>query len=132
MSRESADKAHPAFAKILGLLAPDEAKLLSALAVRNFSQKYRATYKKGATPVDIEELGREILSSDVPAGELAFPRNCKIYLEHLSSLSLVSFSINDRRTEELAVYGTEVCHLTPFGRMMMQACNPEKRSPQPV
>lgn len=146
---ERPDGAHPAFARILEELHPDEARVLRLLALG------------GPQPsIDVRSLQLIGLGSEVVAEGLTMlgrqagcrhPERVNAYLDNLNRLGLIWFSkqpIDDPAAYQVleaqpaaldAVRGASRAktvqrsiRLTPFGRDFCEVCLPLERDDQPV
>jgi hypothetical protein len=80
--------AHPAFSSIIRSLSSDEARLLKSIVKDPVRQITRSDFDRDKNlfkPAIFEGM-------QVPA-DLAYPGNCRIYLEHLTQLGLIEFSV---------------------------------------
>ena len=122
MDKETEDIAHPAFAKLIGFLSPDEVLMLHLLGKRNFEQ-YSETY--------IDNGGRccnRITLQEFPVNDLAYPNNFDTYTSHLSSLILIDFRGRPDPKGPLGGSTYVSClQLTEFGRMFVTACQPGEK-----
>ena len=109
MDKETEDVAHPAFAKLIGFLSPDEVLMLHLLGQRTFKQHVSA----GNASIILQEF---------PVNDLAYPNNFDTYISHLSSLILIDFSGHARN--DLYIFHLQ---LTDFGRMFVTACQPGEK-----
>ena len=109
MDKETEDVAHPAFAKIIGLLSPDEVFILHLLGQRTFEKH-------------VSEGNARIILQEFPVNDLAYPNNFDTYISHLSSLILIDFS--GRARNDLYIFRLQ---LTDFGRMFVTACQPGEK-----
>jgi hypothetical protein len=146
---ERSDGAHPAYARILEELHPDEARILRLLALG------------GPQPsIDVRSLQLIGLGSEVVAEGLTMigtqagcrhPERVNAYLDNLNRLGLIWFSkqpIDDPAAYQVleaqpaaldAVRGASRAktvqrsiRLTPFGRDFCEVCLPLERGDQPV
>ena len=122
MDKETEDFAHPAFAKLIGFLSPDEVLMLHLLGQRTF-EKYFENHHDGQGGYE-----QRITLQEFPVNELVYPNNFKIYISHLISLDLIAYP--GRPDPKGSVGGsTYVCRLqlTDFGRMFVTACQPGEK-----
>jgi len=122
--------AHPAFPSIIRALSSDEAKLLKSIVTSPVRQTTRSPFdvnKNLFEPAILEDL------QGVPANLLAYPGNCRVYLEHLRQLGLIDFDATRTpkperilETEAGATYQIGVRNfgeyvLSEWGRLFMRA-----------
>ena len=129
MDKETEDVAHPAFAKLIGLLSPDEVLMLHLLGQRTFEEHYESDLDNEARRFH----NKRITLQEFPVNDLAYPNNFYIYTSHLTSLDLIAFPIYKQEAtwhEEEGIkrqkgeLGFARLHLTDFGRMFVNACQP--------
>ena len=118
MDKETEDVAHPAFAKLIGLLSPDEVLMLHLLGQRTFEEHHdgQGGYEQ------------RITLQEFPINKLVYPNNFKIYISHLISLDLIAFP--GRPDPKGPVGGSTYIfrlQLTDFGRMFVTACQPGEK-----
>lgn len=109
MDKETEDVAHPAFAKLIGFLSPDEVLMLHLLGQRTFEQHVLA----GNASIILQEF---------PVNDLTYPNNFDTYISHLKSLDLINF--HGRNRNDLYIFRLQ---LTDFGRMFVTACQPGEK-----
>ena len=114
MDKETEDVAHPAFAKIIGFLSPDEVLMLHLLGQRNFEQHVLAYSNR--------TMNERIILQEFPVKDLAYPNNFNTYISHLTSLDLIDFPGHERN--DLYIFCLQ---LTEFGRMFVTACRPGEK-----
>ena len=120
MDKETEDVAHPAFAKIIGLLSPDEVLMLHLLGQRTFEQHVSADSTKN--------MKERTIRQEFPVNDLAYPKNFDTYISHLKSLDLIAFP---GRPDPKGPMGGSTyvfrLQLTDFGRMFVTACQPREK-----
>jgi len=145
INEEEQDQAHPAFARIISNLAPDEAQLL--YRVYQEDEFYLTVVQKNPNfDGDVEDLRYRTFTDQYPKMAknfvfeyehfkwLQFPNNTIIYLDHLESLGLIQVvPVEDYRTlvcpdsDRLeAVESQRLVAYTPFGYRFHEACVPTK------
>jgi hypothetical protein len=129
LHKDTSHLAHPAYPKLIGQLAPDEALILHMLGERNF---FEHTY------ADVDFTSRSVgiatpTYQEFPTNRLTYPENFYFYSDHLASLGLSVFTI----VENQGVYDSKFTQiqtgtirraslqLTNVGRQFVQACDPE-------
>lgn len=114
MDKETEDVAHPAFAKLIGLLSPDEVLMLHLLGQRAFENHILEDSTR--------TINERTILQEFPVNDLAYPNNFDIYISHLRSLNLIDFSGPARN----GLYILRL-QLTDFGRMFVTACQPREK-----
>jgi len=124
IDRDRVAEAHPAFAKLIGQLCPDEALLLHHLNKAAIQLvEYHYPLHEGAGV-------HQVAWSDCPIVNLQTSMMLSIYLSHLESLDLVVYAHasgpRNHDVPDLAGYMTlpSCAKLSPFGRLFVQACEP--------
>jgi hypothetical protein len=130
IDKERVHEAHPAFVRIIAQLSPDEATILYHLKKRTFLFRQHATYNSESNTFS----SRTVLENEFPIGELAFPQNFGMYMDHLHSLDLAG--IWQQGNQEAIMEGnskvqtgvniTSVITLTSFGNLLAKACVPDE------
>lgn len=132
MDKEKMDIAHPAFAKLISLLSPDEVLMLHDLGQGVFEEHYEIDYD----PELNQFKNKRIILQEYPVSDLAYPNNFYVYISHLVSLNLVGFPVYKqepifREREEHVQKGEKgyaLLKLTDFGQMFVNACQPGERA----
>ena len=114
MDKETEDVAHPAFAKLIGLLSPDEVLMLHLLGQRAF--------EKHILDDSTRTINERTILQEFPVNDFAYSNNFDIYISHLRSLNLIDFSGPVRN----GLYILRL-QLTDFGRMFVTACQPREK-----
>ena len=129
------DLAHPAFAKIIQQLSPDEAVVLFFLKKRPYKLR-----EKVDSDIDFdsdvplsEQLNRQLISDEFPISKLTYSQHISLYMDHLHSLNLAELwatgpgdEIIDKQTKKtVGSYLNKERRLTPFGRLFSNACVPD-------
>lgn len=122
MDKEAEDVAHPAFAKLIGFLSPDEVLMLHLLGQRTFEQHFESYVNNGGRCCE------RITRQEFPVDDLSYPNNFNTYISHLSSLDLIAFP---GRPDPKGPMGGSTyvsrLQLTDFGRMFVTACQPGEK-----
>ena len=134
IDRERMSEAHPAFAHLINQVSPDEALILFHLKRRSFSFQQHAAYRQESNTFD----PRTTTYNEFPLGELVFPQNFGLYMDHLHSLNLAGIwqdgnqePIMDGSTShQTGVNIKSVIALESFGQMFAQSCVPDDLNPQ--
>jgi hypothetical protein len=95
IDRDRVQEAHPAFAKLIEQMSPDEAVFMGAFALENNLCLNRHVTQHNSAPFD----------------QLAFPDLINLYASHLHSLGLVKV-------------GGSFADVTDFGMLFVKACVP--------
>lgn len=97
IDKEHVGEAHPAFAKLIEQMCPDEAMIMLSLAEQDNLCLIRSA----------------VQSNSFPWHRLVNPELVDVYAYHLESLNLVN-----------AIAGAHFVELTPFGQLFIRACVP--------
>lgn len=132
MDRETMDVAHPAFAKLISLLSPDEVLMLHNLEKRTFQEHYESDLD----PKDHRFKNKRIVLQEYPISELTYPDNFYVYTSHLISLNLIAFPVYNQEPtfyegearKQKGEKGYARLMLTDFGQMFVRACQPGEKA----
>lgn len=126
--KNTASKAHPAFASIIGQLSPDEALMLTYFKHRSYDFFEQQ---------DLNQITRRfenyrILRNDFPINDLQFPENYVMYINHLANLQIAG--IPEYKNQESVMaggqqIGTIVFRRTTFldfGKLFSECCVPDQ------
>ncbi len=124
IDRERQNEAHPAFARIIEQMSPDEAIAMYVLRGSSvFFQLDRTSdlFHPIQRSLNLKYGNTWIGKTNFPLETLADPDRVFICLDHLASLSLVS------SPQQPADYPSDSLryHATDFGRLFIKACIPE-------
>ncbi|QQG65652.1 DUF4393 domain-containing protein [Desulfobulbus oligotrophicus] len=126
IDKDRVSEAHPAFAKIIAQLSPDEALIIYLLnkeerILKQYSKYFHKTSTFGP---------REIVENHFPLAKLAYPQNYFMYMDHLFSLNLAGVWQHGNQEPimknglQTGVNITSYAQLTPFGKLFSKACLP--------
>ena len=122
MDKETEDVAHPAFAKLIGFLSPDEVLMLHLLGQRTFEQHSESYVDNGV------RCCQRITRQEFPVDDLSYPNNFNTYISHLTSLDLIAFPGRPDPKGPMGGSTYVFClQLTDFGRMFVTACQPREK-----
>jgi hypothetical protein len=128
MDKETMNIAHPAFAKLIGLLSPDEVMILHLLQQKSFEEKYEIDWD----PKSLKFKNKRITMQQFPVSQLVYPDHFYIYTSHLISLDLIQFPVyhkeatfyEDKSRGQKGEIGYCRLMLSEFGEMFVNACQP--------
>jgi hypothetical protein len=126
IDKDRANEAHPAFAKIISQLSPDEALIIYFLREKRYLLEQYAKYNRETNLFG----SRETRDNQFPLNKLVFPQNFFLYMDHLHSLNLAGIwqhgnqepDMNDGA--QIGVIITSYSQLTAFGQLFATACVP--------
>ncbi|OWY27325.1 DUF4393 domain-containing protein [Herbaspirillum robiniae] len=127
IDKERVNEAHPAFAKIISHMSPDEAQILKALKQKHYDLVQTAQYDKARNLFS----SRQTESNTFPLDILSHSQNFFIYMDHLYSLNLAGVwqkgnqeAIHVGNVQTAVRIRNDIC-LTPFGQLFVKACVPD-------
>ncbi len=129
------DLAHPAFAKIIQQLSPDEAVVLFFLKKRSYKLREKVDHDIDFDSDDplSEQLNKQLISDEFPISKLTYSQHISLYMDHLHSLNLADslatgpgdYIIDEQTKKTVGSYINSERRLTPFGRLFSNACVPD-------
>src|SRR5208337_3850671 len=115
IDKERCNEAHPAFAKIIEQMSPDEAMVM-------WQFRDRESWIE-PTP------GEQNVETTFPRDSLTYPENFSTYVEHLAALNLLRLPMilpTLTGDEPLPLeYGGQSTYITRFGKQFVEACIPD-------
>lgn len=126
IDRERADEAHPAFARIVSQLSPDEALIIGFLRNEKYLLEQTATFDRGTNLFGPRKTKENLF----PLSKLAYPHYYFLYMDHLHSLNLAGIWQSENQ-QPLYLNGVQIgvdikscAQLTQFGELFAKACVP--------
>lgn len=128
ITKESASKAHPAFAQIINQLSPDEALMLAYFKSKHFEYWEQSDFNN----VDCRFYNTRVIRNDFPIEELQFPNNYQMYINHLANLQIAG--VPEYRNQEILrneniQTGVKIYRRTAFfdfGMLFSECCVPDE------
>jgi len=124
IDKERVNEAHPAFAKIISQMSPDEAQILKALKQKHFNLVQTAQFDRTTNTFSAQKTE----SNTFPLDILWHPENFLIYMDHLHSLNIAGIwqkgnqeAIHVGNIQTAVRIRNEIC-LTQFGQLFAKAC----------
>ena len=126
IDKDRVSEAHPAFAKIIAQLSPDEALIIYLLnEEERMVKQYSKLFPEAST------FGpRETVENHFPLAKLAYPQNYFMYMDHLHSLNLAGVWQHGNQEpllqdgKQTGVNIISYSRLTPFGKLFAKSCLP--------
>lgn len=127
IDKDRVNEAHPAFAKIISQLSPDEALVIAFLRDGEYLLEQRASFDNAK-----QVFGpRKTIENRFPLNKLACPENFFLYMDHLHSLNLAGVWQHENQ-KPIMLNGVQVgvdiksfSRMTSFGMLFAKACVPD-------
>jgi hypothetical protein len=124
IDKERVNEAHPAFAKIISQLSPDEAQILIALKGNNYEIEQISKYDQAKNLF----FQKETTNNTYPLNTLLYPQHFFLYMDHLHSLNLAGIwqkgnqePVHSNNIQIASKIRSEA-RLTLFGELFAKAC----------
>jgi hypothetical protein len=128
LKKETASTAHPAFARIIDQLSPDEAYMLYKFKKESYEYWTQSTLN----PTDNRFYGNRIIRNDFPVDELTYPNNYTMYINHLNNMQIAGVP-EYRNQEPIFTNGQQTgvkifrhTSFLDFGRLFADCCVPDE------
>lgn len=126
IDKERINEAHPAFIYLIDQLSPDEAVILLELKDKEIKVVDRMDYDRTTNLFS----NLKIIDGGFPIEKLVFPDKFSMYYNHLESLNLITWPVDEQKgiiENNIQTGLTRYSTITPteFGNLFIKACIPE-------